>query len=61
MSIHLQAPSLTLQKIKWVNKVHEVLTGFKVMSKLPPEEEYCLYHPKTIEKQEKQNEYYSTL
>jgi hypothetical protein len=48
-------------KIKWVNKVHEVLTGFEVMSELPPEEEWCLYHPKTIERQEKQNEYYSTL
>ena len=48
-------------RIKWVNKVHEVLTGFKVMSKLPPEEEYCLYHPKTIEKQEKQNEFYENI
>jgi hypothetical protein len=47
--------------IKWVNKVHEVLTGFKVMSNLPPEEEYCLLHEKTIEKQEKQNNYYDTL
>ncbi len=48
-------------RIKWVNKVHEVLTGFKVMSELPPEEEYCLYHPKTIEKQEKQNELYDSI
>ena len=48
-------------KIKWVNKVHEVLTGFEAMSELPPEEEYCLIHEKTIEKQEKQNKYYNTL
>ena len=47
--------------IKWVNKVHEVLTGFKAMSELPPEEEYCLTHEKTIERQEKQNSYYNTL
>jgi len=47
--------------IKWVNKVHEVLTGFEVMSELPPEEEYCLIHKKTIEKQEKQNDFYDTL
>ena len=47
--------------IKWVNKVHEVLTGFEVMSELPPEEEYCLLHEKTIKKQEKQNNYYQTL
>ena len=48
-------------KIKWVNKVHEVLTGFEVMSELPPNEEYCLIHKKDIEKQEKQNNYYDTL
>ena len=47
--------------IKWVNKVHEVLTGFEAMSELPPEEEYCLIHKKTIERQEKQNSYYNTL
>ena len=47
--------------IKWVNKVHEVLTGFKVMSELPPEEEYCLLHNKTIKRQEKQNVFYEQL
>lgn len=47
--------------IKWKNKVHEVLEGFKVSTLLPAEEEYCLYHPKTIERQEKQNNYYNTL
>jgi hypothetical protein len=47
--------------IKWKNKVHEVLDGFKTYSNLPEMEEYALYHPKTIEKQEKQNSYYSTL
>ncbi len=47
--------------IKWVNKVHEVLTGFEAMSELPPKEEYCLIHKKTIERQENQNEYYSKI
>ena len=47
--------------VKWVNKVHEVLTGFEAMSELPPKEEYCLIHEKTIERQEKQNNYYNTL
>jgi hypothetical protein len=28
---------------------------------LPIEEEWALYHPKTIDRQEKQNEYYDTL
>jgi hypothetical protein len=47
--------------IKWKNKLHEVLDGYKTYSNLPEMEEYALYHPKTIEKQEKQNSYYSTL
>jgi len=28
---------------------------------LPVEEEWALYHPKTIDRQEKQNNYYNTL
>jgi glycosyltransferase involved in cell wall biosynthesis len=47
--------------IKWVNKVHEVLEGFKIHGMLPVEEEWALYHPKTIERQENQNKYYETL
>jgi len=48
-------------EIKWINKVHEVLDGYKTMSYLPTEEPWCLQHPKTIERQEKQNEFYNTL
>jgi|TARA_B110000503_G_scaffold25882_1_gene40832 hypothetical protein len=47
--------------IKWVNKVHEVIQGFKLHGMLPMEEEWALYHPKDITRQEKQNKYYSTL
>ena len=47
--------------IKWKNKVHEQLTGFVQYANLPMEEDYSLYHPKTIERQIKQNEYYNTL
>jgi hypothetical protein len=50
-----------VSNIKWKNKVHEVLEGFKTSTLLPAEEMYCLYHPKTITKQEKQNNYYDTL
>lgn len=50
-----------LPQIKWINKVHEVLTGFETFAKLPAAYEYCLKHPKTIERQEKQNSYYDTL
>jgi len=47
--------------IKWKNKVHEVLEGFKTYAPLPPKEELSLYHPKEIKRQEKQNAYYDTL
>jgi glycosyltransferase involved in cell wall biosynthesis len=48
-------------KIKWTSKVHEVLVGHSNYSLLPGEEKWCLYHPKSIEKQEIQNKYYDTL
>jgi hypothetical protein len=47
--------------IKWINKVHERLIGYKTISNLPQTEDYSLYHPKTIDRQEKQNNYYNTL
>lgn len=49
------------EDVKWINKVHERLDGFKTFAPLPPEESYCLYHPKDIERQERQNNYYDTL
>ena len=48
-------------EIKWVNKVHEKLEGFKTYAALPAEEGVALYHPKDIKRQEKQNAYYDTL
>ena len=48
-------------EIKWINKVHERLDGFKTYTALPDVEYFALYHPKTIDKQEKQNSYYDTL
>jgi len=48
-------------KVKWKNKVHEVLEGHKSISHLPQQQEWCLVHSKTIERQEKQNNYYNTL
>lgn len=47
--------------IKWVNKLHEVLDGYKTYAYLPEFEEYSLYHYKHISRQEKQNNYYSKL
>ena len=47
--------------IKWVNKVHERLDGFKTYAALPPQDEFCLVHAKNIKKQEKQNQFYNTI
>jgi hypothetical protein len=47
--------------IKWQNKVHEILAGQKQFTYLPQSEEYALFHPKTIKRQEKQNNYYDKL
>tara|TARA_R110000850_G_scaffold1079_2_gene6567 strand:- start:979 stop:1602 length:624 start_codon:yes stop_codon:yes gene_type:complete len=48
-------------KIKWVNKVHEVLEGYSTFSDLHKDERFALHHPKDIEKQVKQNNFYNTL
>ena len=48
-------------KIKWVNKVHEVLEGYDFYSDLHEDERFSLYHPKDIERQVKQNKYYESL
>jgi hypothetical protein len=48
-------------KIQWKNKVHEVLEGYKTISHLPTDKEWCLIHEKTITRQEQQNNYYNTL
>jgi hypothetical protein len=48
-------------EIKWINKVHEKLDGYKTFGPLPRQEELSLYHPKGIERQEKQNNFYDNL
>ena len=48
-------------KIKWQNKVHEQIVGISTKGALPMEEEWCLYHPKDIKRQEAQNNFYDTL
>jgi len=49
------------ENIRWMNKVHERIDGAQTYAHLPPHEELSLYHPKTIDKQIKQNELYSTI
>ena len=48
-------------EIKWEGDVHETIVGYKTVSRLPFEEEYCLYHPKTLLKQIKQNNLYKEI
>jgi glycosyltransferase involved in cell wall biosynthesis len=45
-------------EIHWENKVHERIVGYKTISQLPASTNYSLYHIKSIEKQEKQNNFY---
>jgi len=50
------------QGIKWKNKVHEILDGYKTITTLPYDtEDFCLNHIKSIQKQEKQNNFYETI
>lgn len=46
-------------KIKWVKPVHEILTGAKVTTALPFEDDFCLIHKKNIDKQIQQNKFYN--
>ena len=48
-------------EIEWQGKVHERVVGYNTLSVLPAEQNYCLYHHKQIERQEKQNAYYDTI
>ena len=49
------------ERIKWQNKVHEVIVGTESHTQLPLDKNFAISHPKTINRQEKQNEYYDTL
>ena len=58
--INFPDPQMRLFKlnrgIKWIKPVHEILDGYETLSTLPYDtEDFCLYHHKTIVKQEKQN------
>ena len=51
-----------IPEIYWEGKVHETLNIKKEVVCLPyGTEDWVLYHPKQIERQKKQNNYYDTL
>ena len=52
---------LNVPEIGWVNKVHEKITGHVKHAELPAVEDYSLIHLKSIDRQRKQNEFYSTI
>jgi hypothetical protein len=47
--------------MSWYGKVHEKVYGGQKFSSLPLDEEYCIEHHKTIERQEKQNNFYKSI
>lgn len=49
------------KRIRWQRPVHEQITGCKTYAHIPPQEELSLYHPKTIQKQESQNQLYTEI
>jgi glycosyltransferase involved in cell wall biosynthesis len=49
------------KNLDWYGKVHERIIGGSKFATLPYDEEYCIQHHKTIQRQEKQNKYYGTI
>ena len=47
--------------IQWVGAVHEVIEGHGKYTFFPADEDLSLYHPKDIDRQEKQNNFYEQL
>ena len=47
--------------IRWKNKVHELLKGFKSYAHLPQDPDWAISHHKTIARQEQQNAFYSSI
>ena len=48
-------------RIRWHGAVHEKIIGHNTFAALPTEKEWCLIHHKHIDRQERQNNYYTTL
>lgn len=49
------------EDVTWMNKVHEKITGYDTFSNFAAEEHWALYHPKQIDRQEQQNQFYDTI
>ena len=49
------------KSMSWYGKVHERIIGGEKFATLPSEQVYCIEHHKTIDRQEKQNNFYNKL
>ena len=49
------------KEIKWTKPVHEQLVGYVTYARLPDLEGFSLHHPKTIDRQRKQNALYEKI
>lgn len=50
------------EEIRWVNKVHEVISGMQSYADLPSTDfQYCLFHVKSAQRQLAQNKFYETI
>jgi len=58
---HQQRIFKNIDRIRWVNKVHERIVGARTTEPFPDGFNLNLIHPKTIERQEKQNNFYEQL
>lgn len=47
--------------IKWQGKVHEQIVGHKSYATLPAQPNWALRHPKDIDRQERQNDFYEGI
>ena len=46
-------------KVKWIRPLHEHIIGAEKYTHLPKEYDFAIFHPKTIDRQVKQNEFYN--
>lgn len=50
-----------ISRIKWVNSVHEVLSGYDTFNILPADINLAILHTKDIKRQEEQNGFYESI
>jgi hypothetical protein len=59
-ALNAEVQSVTITGIS-SGLVHETIKGYKTISRLPFEEEWSLYHPKTLKRQIFQNNLYAGI